>query len=31
MISIIMPVYNVEAYVGVAIESVLKQTVTDFV
>lgn len=30
MISIIMPVYNVEAYVGVAIESVLKQTVTDF-
>ncbi len=29
-ISVIMPVYNVEAFVGAAIESVLQQTWTDF-
>ena len=28
-ISIIMPVYNVEQYVGKAIESILNQTFTD--
>lgn len=30
LISVIMPAYNVEKYVGEAIESVLAQTVTDF-
>ena len=29
-ISIIMPVYKVEEYVGKAIESILAQTFTDF-
>ena len=29
-ISIIMPVYKVEAYVGKAIESILSQTFTDY-
>ena len=29
-ISVIMPVYNVEAYVAKAIESMLAQTLTDF-
>ena len=29
-ISIIMPVYNVEAYVGKAIESILAQSFTDY-
>ena len=29
-ISIIMPVYNVEQYVGKAIESILNQTFTDY-
>ena len=29
-ISIIMPVYNVEQYVGKAIESILNQTLTDY-
>lgn len=29
-ISVIMPVYNVEKYVGKAIESILKQTFTDY-
>ena len=30
MVSVIMPVYNVEAYISRAIESVLKQTYSDF-
>lgn len=30
LISVVMPVYNTEAYVGEAIESVLNQTFTDF-
>ena len=30
MISVIVPVYNVEKYVGKCIESILKQTYTDF-
>lgn len=30
LISVIMPVYNAEKYVGSAIESILKQTFTDF-
>lgn len=30
MISVIMPVYNVEKYVGMAIESVIKQTYTEW-
>lgn len=29
-VSVVMPVYNVEAYVGEAIDSVLRQTFTDF-
>ncbi|HRT82201.1 MAG TPA: glycosyltransferase, partial [Oscillospiraceae bacterium] len=29
-ISVIMPVYKVEKYVGKAIESILNQTFTDF-
>ena len=30
LISVIMPVYNAENYVGSAIDSILKQTITDF-
>lgn len=30
MISVILPVYNCEKYIGNAIESVLNQTFTDF-
>ena len=29
-ISVLMPVYNVEAYIGEAVESILAQTFTDF-
>jgi len=29
-VSVIMPVYHVEAYVGIAIQSVLNQSFTDF-
>lgn len=30
LVSVIMPVYNAEKYVGLAIDSILKQTYTDF-
>ena len=30
LVSVIMPVYNAEKYVGLAIDSILKQTFTDF-
>ena len=30
LVSIIVPVYNVEKYVGAAIESILNQTFSDF-
>ncbi|MBF0542898.1 MAG: glycosyltransferase [Candidatus Riflebacteria bacterium] len=30
LISVIMPVYNAENYLGIAIESILKQTLSDF-